>query len=342
MYKCSISLENFRNFEFFDVEIPESDGVVIRGENGSGKTSLLESIFYLFYGVSFRDKDVNSLINYNSTYFKIIMKIGEDLFSAYLDRRGNKKVVFNDKEVTRGSIRQHFVPIYSTGKDNLLDGAYSDRRRILDKLASLYIDGYRKVLSAYEKIVKHKKQALLTKDLRLLNALNEKLYDTYIKIREGRLKVVRQLSFIAKSLGYENLHFNFVPSLESFCELESISRVEMEEGHLLKGASHDILEVTLDDKDLRKFYSHGEKQYMWFLLLFEFLRLYSADKARGVIMLMDEAFSVLDDSRTEGLLKHVLQRKANVFYFFTTQRKIQVDLPFIELGPEYGRVKTND
>ena len=341
MYKCSISLENFRIFGFLDLKIPETKGVIIKGGNGSGKTSLLEAIFYLFYGVSFRDKDVYSLINHTSSYLKVSLRIGEFDFLAFLDREGRRKITFNGEDVPRNKLREYFIPIYSMGKDNLLDSAYSDRRRILDKLASLYIDGYRKHISAYERLVKNKKEAILKGDSSVLKALNEKLYELYSIILNGRKKVVERLSIISHNLGYKELYFEFRPSLSSFKELEEATELEVKEGRLLKGASYDILETTLEGRDLRKYFSHGEKQYLWYILLFEFIRSYSVEQDRGVIMLMDEAFSVLDEERTRKLVEHVLNGKDRVLYFFTSQRKLPLDIPFVELGSEYGRVKAN-
>ncbi|GEM_PF-3820805 len=340
MYNCSISLENFRSFEVFSADFSDRV-VIIHGENGSGKTSLLEAIFYVFYGVSFRDRDISSLIKNGTYYSKITLTIDDKEISAYLDRFGNRSVALNGESIARNTLRKSFIPIYSIGRDNLIDGSQSDRRRIINKLASLSIEGFRSVLSAYERIAKNKKEAIIRKDIATLTAINQKFYELYSIISRTRSEVVDRLSSIAERLGYEDMQFIYKPSIIEYSMLEEALHREIEEEKMTMGASFDVIDVRLKGIDARKFLSHGEKHYLWYVLLFEFIKDFSRRYDRGVLMLMDEAFSVLDDAKTKELLDAIMYGPEKVVYFFTTQRRIPVTASYLYLGRAYGRIRAD-
>lgn len=341
MYKYSITLENFRNFTNLNINFPEEKVIVIYGKNGSGKTSLLESIFYIFYGVSFRDKDISALINYNSYYLKAVLKINDLEFISYLDRAGNRRVMMNGDNVTRNKLRQFFLPIYSIGKDNLIDSSPSERRRMIDKLASLSIKGFRSTLSAYNRIIKYKKEAIIRKDVVMLNAINEKFYELYSIISHGRSQVLKELSMIGRRLGFDNIEFEFRPSILDYTQVEEVLSQELKGGRMLSGAIFDSISVKLNGMSARRFFSHGEKQYLWFLFFFEFIKNLSLKDEIGILLLMDEAFSVLDESKVKILIENVINGKENVLYFFTTQRKLPLSVSYLNLSNEYGRIKAN-
>lgn len=339
MHNCSISLENFRNFESFYLDFPLERITILYGENGSGKTSILEALFYLFYGTSFREKNLHHLINSNANYFKVRFNVGNVHFFSFLDVYGNKKVTLNDEIVNRHLLRNYFLPVYSIGKENLIDGSYSERRKILDKLASFTQQGIKKTLSDYEKIAKDKKEAILRKDRFTLSAINEKFYELYIKVFNARKGILQKLSTLAKNLGINQFEFSIEPSILNFSDLSDIIEREMEEERLLKGTSFDIVNIKLNGFDARKYLSHGEKQFFWNLLFFNFIEDYALSSGRRILMLMDEMFSVLDEEKVRKLIEGLQEKRGKVFYFFTSQREIRGGVYHIYLKKEYGRVK---
>ncbi len=338
MYKCSISLENFRNFRDFYVDFPCEKIIVVQGGNGTGKTSILEAIFYLFHGTSFRVRDVYTLINKNSNYFKISFNLGSLELFTFLDAFGNKKVSLNGENANRSILKKYFIPVYSIGRENLIDGSFSDKRKVVDKLASLSINGFRNALYKYERVSKNKKESILLGDLLTLRAINEKLFELYSIIHKGRRKVLNRLSCLAQKLGFYNIEFNIEPSIYDFYDLDNALDLEVKEGKALKGANFDTIFVKLEGLDARTYLSHGEKQFLWLVLFFRFIQEFSEESGQGILMLMDEVFSVLDDEKTNRLIESIQNDKGNVMYFFTSQREIGKKHFHIYLEKEYGRV----
>jgi len=302
----------------------------------------LEAIFYLFHGTSFRVRDVYSLINKDSKYFKITFRLGELEFFTFLDVYGNKRVSLNGENANRSLLKKYFIPVYSMGRESLIDGSFSEKRKVLDKLASLSVNGFKSALAKYERISRNKKESILHGDLLTLRAINEKLLEIYSVIYNGRRSVLQRLSYIAQKLGFNEIEFHMKPSISDFYDLDKVLNLEIKEGKMLKGINFDTIWVKLNGLDTRKYLSHGEKQFLWLILFFRFAQDFSEESGQGILMLMDEVFSVLDNKRTDMLIKSVLGGEGNVMYFLTSQREIAEKHFHIYLEKEHGRVKTDN
>ncbi|UDW83798.1 DNA replication/repair protein RecF [Pasteurella canis] len=130
-------IENFRNLTAVDLELDHGFNFLV-GNNGSGKTSLLEAIFYLGHGRSFKSAVSNRIISYEQPHFTLHAKIQEQQhqWSVGLQkqRQGNSVVKINGEDGNKISDLAHLLPMQLITPEGLtlLNGGPSYRRAFLD------------------------------------------------------------------------------------------------------------------------------------------------------------------------------------------------------------------
>lgn len=130
-------IENFRNLTAVDLEFDHGFNFII-GNNGSGKTSLLEAIFYLGHGRSFKSAVANRIISYEQPHFVLHGKIQEQQhqWSVGLQkqRQGNTLMKINGEDANKISDLAHLLPMQIITPEGLtlLNGGPSYRRSYLD------------------------------------------------------------------------------------------------------------------------------------------------------------------------------------------------------------------
>ncbi len=159
-----ISLSNFRNFERLEREFPAS-GVAVVGPNGSGKTNLLEAIYYLEVFRSFRGVPDAELVRFGEEVFRIEAEAGDKEWSVaagYDRRRRLKKVETDGRPVERVSeaIGGLGVAVFRLEDADIVRGGPRERRRFLDVTLSLTEPGYLGTLQRFRGLLAQRNEAL--------------------------------------------------------------------------------------------------------------------------------------------------------------------------------------
>ena len=130
-------VEKFRNLTAVDLDFDPGFNFLV-GNNGSGKTSLLEAIFYLGHGRSFKSAVTNRIISYDEPHFTLFGQIQESQhqWSVGLQklRQGNTLVKINGEDGNKISDLAHLLPMQLITPEGLtlLNGGPSYRRAFLD------------------------------------------------------------------------------------------------------------------------------------------------------------------------------------------------------------------
>src|SRR5687768_15652955 len=151
-----LRLRQFRNFIELERQFPPA-GVAIIGENGQGKTNLLEAIYYLEIFRSFRGAPDEQLVRFGEDVFRVSASLdggdgAERSLAAAFDRRARKKkVTLNGGEPERlaDALGQVGAVIFSPADVELVAGGPGSRRRFLDIVLSLAAPGYLAALQRY-------------------------------------------------------------------------------------------------------------------------------------------------------------------------------------------------
>ena len=159
-----LTLHNFRNFEELECEFP-GPGVAIIGPNGSGKTNLLEAIYYLEVFRSFRGVPDSQLVRFGEDVFRVegALSADEQVVAAAYDRgRKIKKVEVGGHDVERVSdgIGKLGVAVFRLEDIEIIRGGPKSRRRFLDVALSIAAPMYLTALQKYRALLGQRNEAL--------------------------------------------------------------------------------------------------------------------------------------------------------------------------------------
>jgi DNA replication and repair protein RecF len=319
-----LSARDFRNFEKLDLDFPEM-GLAIIGENGQGKTNLLESIYYLQVLRSVRGARDQDLVRFGAKGFHIGASCATDSaheISAGFETHGKKKKVAIDGSVA-SKLSEAFGSLpsvmFSPRDIQLVAGGPGERRRFLDLVLALSSRKYLSALQHYRAALSRRNAALReaarTGDDAAVEVWEPSLAEHGATIVCTRVELVRQraseFSRMTSAIGEQGLS---VMSYASSIAKESDIRGALENA-LARHRKHDIrrgmthsgphrddVALTLDHRDLRLFGSAGQQRTAAIAL-----RMLEGDtirESRGIapLLLLDDPFSELDVKRSGKIL----------------------------------------
>lgn len=328
-----LRLRHFRNFGELDLVFPDA-GVAVIGPNGSGKTNLLEALYYLEIFRSFRGAAEEQLVEFGADGFHIRGRFEDpgsggslEVTAAYERRRKLKRVTVNGTEVERLSdaLGRIGVVVFSPSDVGLVAGSPTERRRFLDIVLSLNVRGYLPAIQRYRQTLRQR-NALLKEGARAaaLEPWTAALVETGARIMAERAAWVAghapgfaeryeriggesaaRLEYRPSVAGASSPATDMAAALAA--ELERVAGRERERGVTLRGPHRDDLgfvrEGDASDRDLRDFGSGGQQRTAAVAL-----RLVEAEtirKARGraPLVLLDDIFAELDPGRSERVLE---------------------------------------
>jgi DNA replication and repair protein RecF len=327
------AIRNFRNIERVDLDLPP-DGAVIVGDNGHGKTNLLEAIYYLQILRSIRDARDQDLTRFDATGFHISAHAHtpqEHEISVGFDRGAKRKRVSIDgTEVRRLSDALGALPsvMFSPRDLELVTGAPSERRRYLDLVLALTNKRYLQALQHYRANLA-RRNAALRNATRRGSAANEQqiavwepaLAEHGSVLIEARAKWVSdsaaEFSDLAERIGEKGrAQIRYVsPFAESearydvlLAAFEEKRALDLRRGLTHVGPHRDDLEMTLDGRDLRLFGSAGQQRSAAIALkLLEAATLRDHAGAEP-LLLLDDPFAELDIRRAARILLMLEER----------------------------------
>ncbi|NLD87458.1 MAG: DNA replication/repair protein RecF [Clostridiales bacterium] len=331
-----IELDNFRSYEHKIYE-PLEGVNIIRGENASGKTNLLESIHFLTGTGSFRTSRDGDMVLYGADSFRIRANIFSDGREQKLEirRDGQGRTYFlNDVRKKRKSDIIGVVRCVSFCPDDLelIKGAGVQRRRFLDISISQLRPNYASLVSEYGKLLAHK--ARILRDHRKKPSLLESLDDftsqllscgariiTYRKSfcqKLGELASIEHSSISGEkedlSVSYscpflsENVKNLYLEMWQKYLERKED---EITREMILVGPHRDELAILIDGRPAKDFASQGQIRTAVLSLVLAKRALYHDNTGEYPIMLLDDVLSELDAARREYLLGKI--REGQVF-----------------------------
>ncbi|HEC77572.1 MAG TPA: DNA replication and repair protein RecF [candidate division WOR-3 bacterium] len=321
-----INYQGFRNLVDGELHFADDYNFII-GENGAGKTNLLEAIFYVGLASSFRARDEKNLICSGKQFLRIDAETEEKNAFLYLD--GNKKkLVLQGNEVRRLSEFIGWLGITLLSIEDLwiVRGAPSKRRAFLDwaiaKISPAYLDNlieYRKILRQRNKILQ---SAHDNGKLDLLELFDEQMIKIGNEIYREREKKISELKEDIIKFSSEFGMKKFTLRYHSTCPemrldhtvLKRVREKELIFGHTLVGPHRDDLLFFTNGHPLKHYASEGEERAAAISLkLAESEMLYRKTKSRPVLLL-DEAGAELDTVKKETFLNLL---KGQIFYAST-------------------------
>lgn len=329
MYVEKITLENFRNYKEKSLKF-DKVGSFLCGRNGCGKTNLLEAIYMLAYGKSFRTLNPEETVMHSKDFFRIkgvfngsVKKKIEFRFS-----KGRKGIFINDVEIEnmKELIGNVALILLRLNDINLITGEPAMRRRFLDSLLSLLFPEYLLDLLDYRKILRQRNKILYLRkigkraDIKGIDGWTAELIQFGSRIIEKRLSIMKDLNECASfyytlfSPEKDRLFIKYSPSFQWQGNIEegfkgSISKrreEELEKGMTLTGPHRDELLLTINDLPIRKFASEGEQRSCAISLKIAQASFLKNKRKDTPVLLIDEAVAELDKVRKEKVLQSAI------------------------------------
>ena len=318
-----ISILNYKNLE--QVELAFSPKLnCFFGQNGMGKTNLLDAVYYLSFCKSAGNPIDSQNILHGADFFMIqgfyeaADGTPEEIYCG-MKRKQKKQFKRNKKEYTRLSDHIGFVPLVmvSPADSELIAGGSDERRRFMDVVISQYDKEYLNALIRYNKAMGQRNVLLKSEqsvEEELFLVWEEMMAQTGEVVYQKREAFIREFipifqsfySFISQDrervgLSYES-HAAHGPLLETLRESRARDRIM---GYSLRGIHKDELNMLLGDFPIKKEGSQGQnKTYLVALKLaqFDFLK-----RTAGTVplLLLDDLFDKLDAQRVGQIVKLV-------------------------------------
>jgi len=331
MYINKILLKNYRNIEKTYLNLNPNLNIFI-GNNGQGKTNLLESVYLIATTESHRTNRDSELINWDKDKNLIQLKILKkdyDLTISYEIEGRNKSIKINNNPLEKISdlVGNLNVILFSPEDLKIIKGGPSNRRKFLDLEISQVNPYYYHLLKEYNHIIRQRNNLLKkmyhqkNKDINLLEVWDEKLAEKGSKILLKRLKVLKKLKILARlsqrklTNGNENLSINYdcTLNINNDYSLEDIKNVflkklkddrndEFERGYTLSGPHRDDLIFKINKVNVRKYGSQGQQRTVALGLKLAELEFMKSESGEYPVLLLDDVFSELDKTRKNTLL----------------------------------------
>jgi len=239
MYIKSLSLKNFRNYDTLELELsPEKN--IFYGLNGQGKTNIIEALYYLQSGKSYRCQKEKEVIKFGQSYARIEAEFEKE------ERKNNilfflsekKSIKLNGIAIDRLSelIGNINIVIFTPDHLNLIKDGPSVRRGFLDSFISQLNPSYFKNIIAYYKVLKHRNNILKSKNESMLDTISvwdeklSKLTYSICKLRKEAIESInKNINNINSSFDNEVISILYIPSIKGDKPKTSFSPIMLAE-----------------------------------------------------------------------------------------------------------------
>jgi DNA replication and repair protein RecF len=329
-----IRLKNFRIHKNTELHFSGRLNYIVGG-NGEGKTSILESIYYLCTTKSFNARSDNEVVRFGEEDFEIkglFTELTQDKVKVIYSLSENKKSYLqNSKNISRTSeVIGKFPVVVLTPSDHAItQGSPSERRKFVDSVISQASETYLKLLLEYNKTLRQR-SSLLTRiressitNLSLeLDAWTERLIDTGTELIKHRISFLSEFNDYIKKSYKVILEKDEIPGisysfLDNYKENEIRTRFvqlieerkddELRRATNLVGPHRDDYILEINGVNLRTYGSQGQhKTYQVVLRFAEFFYLKEIT-GKTPLFLLDDVFGELDTNRSIKISEYLRQ-----------------------------------
>ncbi len=329
-----IALSCFRNYEFESTEFDAGTNVIC-GRNAQGKTNLLEAVYMLSTGRSFRTRFDRELISFGADGADILAEVSsrgrEQSVNLRMSQGRPKRILVNSVKKTAGELSETVNTVLFCPDDlNLIKEGAAVRRRLMDNAICQIRPRYAEILSDFNKLLENKTRIL--KDWRDKPALLDTLDDFSDGLARASAQLIRYRAAFALRLSEAAapIHRDFSDGLEELsiryktvssvkdpfasareiyydiCEHQERHReAELESAQCLTGAHKDDLDIDINGQSARAFASQGQTRTAALSLKLAEREIFLRETGEYPVLLLDDVLSELDGKRQAFVLNRI-------------------------------------
>ena len=324
MSLSSLEVTQFRNLRHVQLE-PDAGLNLITGVNAAGKTSLLESLFYLSYGRSFRSSQARDLIAYNEDYFRLVARL-ESQHSIGIQKSTREQLIrINQQTVTRIADLSALLPVIALHPDShyLISAGPEHRRQYLDWGVFHVEHSFLQVWKDFRKALSQRNAALRQgQPDKICQLWNTPLVENALRIEQSRLNYLEALQAIVD----RNTGFLFPnntvsleyrrgwPEAEDYLDhLQAHLQRDRDKGYTQSGPHRADIKIRLDDKPAQSSASRGQQKILVALLKLSQLELFMQTSEKTCVLLYDDLPAELDAHNRAIVMQLLAGMKVQLF-----------------------------
>lgn len=362
-----ISFAQFKNYTGGSYDFKKKV-IGICGANGTGKTNLLDAIYYLCFTKSYFNSSDSQSEMHGTKGFRIAgdFTLGTDKAKVVviLRENGKKDVSFNDELYPRMSLHIGKLPAVMIAPDDvaIITGGSEERRKLFDVLLCQLNQEYLQQLMTYNKLLQQRNSLLKQiADLRNTDQTLVDVIDLQLSSAGSLIYKTRQ-NFLDHFLKTATTHYHTIAQSKEAIRLSYES--QLHEGNnndpailfkklLLENRNRDLqlqrttigihrddLKLQLNNLPFKQTASQGQRKSLLFALKLTEFEMLQKRKGFPPILLLDDVFEKLDDTRMSNLLNEVcIEKKGQVFITDTHRERLHnqltdtgCDFEIIEIG----------
>ena len=354
----NVILTQFRNYPLQQFAFKERI-IGICGRNGSGKTNLLDALYYLAFTKSYFSRPDAQNVTHGMQGMRIegsLLQGDEQVKLVCIMRENNKKeFLHNGIAYTRFSEHIGKYPCVMIAPDDvaLINEGSEEKRRFIDTILSQLYPGYLKQLIDYNKIIQQRNSLLKAAaeknyiDEALLDTLDEQIAEKAQFIFDARKNFLRDFIPLVKEQYYiiagkhDAIELLYDSQLQQATIKELLKQNRQRDMYLQRtgvGIHKDDLIINMHNQLFKMLASQGQRKSLLFALkLAEFVTL-KQRKGFTPVLLLDDVFEKLDAGRMHNLLHRVcVHETGQVFITDTHKERLQQALD--ALGKKYELVE---
>lgn len=316
-----LEISHFRNLHSASLELDEGLNI-ITGENAAGKTSLLEAIFYLSYGRSFRSTNSRQLIQLDQPYFRLVAQLYDEQRDQQhrigIERQADQQILrLNKQPVKRMSELASLLPVLVLHPDShqLISAGPEFRRQFIDWGVFHVEHQFINYWKSYKTALSQRNAALRSaQPARLCNLWNNELVSSAQQIEQQRLLYLQKLQPVIELLsaqlfpGYtiELVYKRGWPVDIEFDEyLQRNLEKDREKGFTQSGPHRADIRILVNGLSAQTSISRGQQKALVALLKIAQLSVFSHNSDTPCILLYDDLPAELDQANQDKIM-HIL------------------------------------
>ncbi len=314
-----LQIENLRIINKLVMEPCEGLNFVC-GPNGAGKTSILEAIYLLGQGKSFRHSEAGPFIRNGKDSCLVVADLedGRGVASRLGIQRGKKEFLarHGGKDIKRRSELLRLLPvqIVTPQSHELLERGPELRRRYLDYGLFHVEQSYHQILMSYQRAIKQRNAALRAGNARLASSFNEQLSMLAEKIAASRYAMLQAVegylqSFLRDMSFSEKVSLQMYTGWKAECSLTEVLRDhldrELAQGYTSAGPHRAELKILVAGGRAEKHLSRGQQKVLVYGLVFALSRMMVEKLGEAPVLLIDDLGAELDERNRAALIDYL-------------------------------------
>ncbi len=347
MHIRHLNLINFKNIA--QAEIGFSPGInCLVGENGAGKTNVLDALYYLSFCKSYFNSVDSQNITHEQDFFVVQGQYErhDEQEHIYCGLKKSQKKHFKRNKKEYGKLSEHIgllpLVMISPSDEQLINEGSEQRRKYIDGVIAQYDKPFLDDLMRYNRSLMQRNATLKqlkesqSRDYSMLDLWDEQLEQLANRIYQRRIEFIKELVPVFQkyyayiSDGKEEIALNYKSHLHEGellkAQLAAVRSKDIMLGYTTKGIHKDDLELLLGGYSIKKIASQGQKKT--FLIALKLAQYEFINKHNGIkpILLLDDIFDKLDDARSNRLLQLVSEDVFSQIFITDTNKPYLVDI----------------